>query len=62
MFIAETLLALLAVVLGVIIFCLGLIVAAKIWYYSWFAITFVLVYIQQKGNYSYAQHKLLTKN
>jgi len=58
----ESLIALLVVILGAILFCLGIIVIAKIWYYSWFAITFVLVYIQQKGNYGYAQHKLLTKN
>ena len=58
--IIETLLAIFAVMIGAVLFCLGLVLAAKCWYYSWYAITFILLYVHQKGNYSLAQHKLLT--
>lgn len=59
--IIETLLVVFAILLSAVAFCLGLIIMAKCWYYSWYIITFILIYVHQKGNYNFAQHKLLTK-
>ena len=60
--IIETLFAIFAVIFGAVAFCFALVVAAKCWYYSWYAITFILLFIHEKGNYSLAQHNLLTKS
>ena len=58
----ETLIVLAAILLGAIAFCLSLVVLAKVWYYFWYSLTFVLILIKEKGHYSLEEHSLLTKH
>jgi hypothetical protein len=57
----ETILGIFAVVIGSIAFCLLLVLSAKLWYWAWYVITFILIYTHEKGNYNFSQHNELTK-